>query len=211
MKIIKDLGYFKKEKHHAQAAHYVLAACEKCGKEKIRSLQQARLSKGCRKCFSGKSNIVHNDSKTKLYHRYYAIKKRCYSKDSKDYKYYGGRGIKMSDEWKNDWLSFKKWAYDNGYYEGTNLTIDRIDNNGNYCAENCRFVDRVKQAHNQRVRKTSKVGLIGVNKNKLNSKWYSTCMHNGKRIQFGGFLTSKEAVDARNEYIKKHHLNLRMN
>lgn len=92
----------------------------------------------------------------RLYPLWKSIKYRCYCKTSRDYKNYGGRGIVMCDEWKDDFQSFYEWAIGNGYKEdktdkGINiLTIDRIDVNGNYCPENCRFVPNEVQAKNKR-------------------------------------------------------------
>lgn len=92
----------------------------------------------------------------RLYPLWKSIRYRCYSKNSKDYHRYGGRGIVMCDEWKNDFVSFHDWAIANGYKEektdkGLNiLTIDRIDVNGNYEPNNCRFVTNLVQARNKR-------------------------------------------------------------
>lgn len=92
----------------------------------------------------------------RLYPLWKSIKYRCYSKTSKDYKNYGGRGIKMCDEWVNDPKAFCDWAIANGYKEektdkGFNiLTIDRIDVNGDYSPDNCRFVTNAIQARNKR-------------------------------------------------------------
>ncbi len=92
----------------------------------------------------------------RLYPLWKSIKYRCYCKTAKDYSNYGGRGIKMCDEWKNDFKAFHDWAIENGYKEektdkGLNvLTIDRIDVNGNYEPSNCRFVTNKEQAKNKR-------------------------------------------------------------
>ena len=92
----------------------------------------------------------------RLYGLWQSIKRRCYSEKCKDYTDYGGRGIKMCDEWKNDFKAFHDWAIANGYKEektdkGINiLTIDRIDVNGNYEPSNCRFVTNEVQAKNKR-------------------------------------------------------------
>lgn len=73
---------------------------------------------------------------------------RCYSENNAEYKNYGARGILVCNEW-HDLSTFAEWAYSNGYTEGSNLTIDRIDVNGNYCPENCRFVDMKTQCRNK--------------------------------------------------------------
>lgn len=92
----------------------------------------------------------------RLYPLWKSIKYRCYNKNSKSYKYYGGRGIKMCDEWLNNPKAFCDWAVANGYKEEKTdkhiniLTIDRIDVNGDYCPENCRFVTNEVQARNKR-------------------------------------------------------------
>lgn len=90
----------------------------------------------------------HGKSDTRLYSTWSGIKKRCYCKNNKDYKYYGARGIKVCDEWLHDFMNFYNWAMNNGYRD--DLTIDRIDNDGDYKPSNCRFVDMKTQNNNQR-------------------------------------------------------------
>lgn len=102
---------------------------------------------GCIKKENPPNNITHNMSNTNIYKVYKEIKRRCYNKNSKDYKYYGGRGIAVCDEWKNDFMAFYNWSIDNGYKEG--LSIDRIDVNVNYCPENCRWITMKEQANNK--------------------------------------------------------------
>lgn len=95
---------------------------------------------------------THGLSKHNLYKKLYQMKKRCYSPSNDHYHRYGGRGIKICDEWLKDFQTFYNWAMANGWEEG--LEIDRKDNNGNYEPSNCRFIT---SQENKRNRKTSKL------------------------------------------------------
>ena len=92
---------------------------------------------------------VKDDKETILRLRriWWGMKTRCYNKNDREYKYYGQRGIVISDEW-HIFENFKNWSLNNGY--DNNLTIDRIDVNGNYCPENCRWVSMNTQMRNTR-------------------------------------------------------------
>lgn len=90
----------------------------------------------------------HGKVNTRIYNIWSSMKKRCYLKTHIHYKNYGGRGIKVCEEWKNDFMSFYNWAMNNGYKEG--LTIDRIDSNKDYCPKNCRWITYKEQQNNKR-------------------------------------------------------------
>lgn len=92
-------------------------------------------------------NAKHNKANTRIYSIYYDMKTRCYNKKRKSYKYYGGKGIEICDEWLNNFINFYNWSINNGYKE--NLTIDRIDVNKNYEPNNCRWVPMKEQFHNR--------------------------------------------------------------
>lgn len=86
-----------------------------------------------------------------LYEVWRGIKQRCYNSNASTYKDYGGRGISICSEWSNNFSSFYKWSIEHGWKKG--LSIDRIDNAGNYCPENCRYVNNIIQARNKRSNK----------------------------------------------------------
>lgn len=127
-----------------------LVRCD-CGNEKIvrgHDLSQGKTTTcGCSRI---KSCVFyeHGLSKDKLHGLWRNIKGRCYNPNNPSYKFYGARGIKMCDEWTNDFVAFYDWAHTNGYKEG--LQIDRIDVDGDYCPENCRWVSKTIQANNTR-------------------------------------------------------------
>ena len=83
---------------------------------------------------------------------------RCTDKNSPRYKDYGGRGIKMCEEWKNDYLEFRRWSYEDSNYSDE-LTIERVDVNGNYEPSNCRWATIKEQANNRR--NTIRIALNG--------------------------------------------------
>lgn len=84
----------------------------------------------------------------RLYRIYWSMKERCYNKQYKWYKDYGARGIVVCDEWLHDFTNFHDWAINNGYRD--DLTLDRINVDGNYTPENCRFATPKQQARNRR-------------------------------------------------------------
>lgn len=88
----------------------------------------------------------HGESKTKLHKKWRSMHDRCERPNNDHYQYYGGRGIKVCDEWK-EYMPFAKWARENGYADG--LTLDRIDNDGNYEPSNCRWITLEEQASNK--------------------------------------------------------------
>ena len=91
-------------------------------------------------------HIMHGESKTRLYRIWSNLKNRVLPNSAKS-KYYFDRGIGLCEEWKNSFESFRDWSINNGYND--KLTLDRIDNDGNYCPNNCRWVDMKTQANNR--------------------------------------------------------------
>ena len=131
-------------------SRYYIFKCE-CGNEKsiIAGNVERGFSKSCG-CYEIEhpSHYKYGYSHTRIDNIYRSMKTRCYIKTNKNYKKYGGRGIKICDEWLKDKMSFFSWAFENGYND--NLTIDRINTNGNYEPQNCRWVTYKEQARNTR-------------------------------------------------------------
>ncbi len=105
------------------------------------------LSTKCRSCVP-RQTLTMPHRKDRIYHIYIGMKQRCYNPNNSRYKDYGGRGISVCAEWLNSPDAFFEWAFANGYAD--NLTIDRIDVDGNYEPSNCRWVSFEAQAANKR-------------------------------------------------------------
>lgn len=106
-------------------------------------------------CLNGKGRAArrktHGMTETRLYRIWCHMKSRCEQPNNNRYYRYGARGIRVCDEWKNSFESFYEWAMNNGYRE--DLTIERKDNDGNYCPENCEWITLAEQAKNKEKRK----------------------------------------------------------
>lgn len=101
------------------------------------------------------ANTTHGKRKTRLYRIWNDMKNRCYRKIYHAFHHYGGRGITICDEWLHDFQAFYDWAMANGYRD--DLSIDRIDANGNYDPSNCRWVTMAEQNKNKRAENGCKI------------------------------------------------------
>lgn len=141
--------------------------------------------------------LIHGKYDTKIYAIYHSIKDRCFNENNKRYYKYGGRGITMCDEWKNSFQAFYDWSMSHGYEEG--LSIDRIDNDGNYEPSNCRWILLGLQQRNKGVQVNNKSGVAGVSYDSTRKRWRSYIKVNNTTISLGYYNDIDDAIKARKE------------
>ena len=108
-------------------------------------------------CWSRERSTKHGGKGTRLYTIWIAMKARCKNPRRPEFHHYGGRGISVCQKWSNDFGAFRDWALTHGYTP--NLTLDRIDVNGDYCPENCKWSTYIEQGNNKR--NTIKISAFG--------------------------------------------------
>ena len=149
---------------------YLFCKCE-CGAD-VRARKDSVLSGqivscGCNRIekahYSGlkhaESCKTHGMTNTRIFRIWVGMRKRCSYQKGKDYKHYGERGITVCKEWESNFIAFKEWAFANGYSD--NLTIDRINVDGNYEPSNCRWITMAEQQKNKRrhiIRQVARMG-----------------------------------------------------
>lgn len=150
--VVEHIGFTNPNKYGQRHAIWK-CRCD-CGNYTTKTtdvIKRGKSSCGCRKTEileeMSNGNITHNMTHTRLYRIYKGMIGRCYYPCNQRYNAYGGRGIKVCDEWKNDRTKFFEWAITNGYSD--DLTIERIDVNGDYCPENCCWITMSEQYKNK--------------------------------------------------------------
>ena len=159
----------------------------------------------CKSCATTHKNYKHGSTKrgqvTPLYRRWLGMRNRCNNPNDTHYHRYGGRGITVCKEW-DDFSVFEAWALNAGYCQ--ELSLDRIDVDGNYCPDNCRYVSANIQAANVNKRPNNTSGYKGVSLQ--NGKWQASIAYENARQYLGIFTTPQEAAKAYNRYVLDNNL-----
>jgi hypothetical protein len=190
---IEDLGMIN---INGKNRRFGIYKCSDCGAEKRQRVDSAKVRKttACIKCSSRHRNTYHGDTNSKLYGVWGSLKYRATTNKVKGYE-----NISMSAEWE-EWGAFKEWATISGYKEG--LSIDRIDNNGNYTPNNCRWTNRFVQNQNQGLLSlVNTSGYRGVYGYKDREYYYANVSNNNRRVNLGKFYDKIEAAKAYDMYV----------
>ena len=176
-----------------------LCRCD-CGKEMVKFGTNLRkghtVSCGCYRLEqTSKAKKTHGMRHTPTYKTWCSMKERCLNENSNSYQGYGSEGIKIHQLWID---SFEEFFKDMGERpEGTSL--DRIDPNGDYTPENCRWVDGSNQAFNKNLRVNNKSGKTGVKFDTKRNRWIATICQDYNTIYLGSFVSKECAVEARKQ------------
>lgn len=175
-----------------------------CGIEKVREITNIikGRSKSCG-CYraeqTSKNSTKHGRRFDKIYIIWRSMVNRCSNASDTNYKHYGARGIQVCDRWNmSKGGSFENFLEDMGEIPD-GMTLDRIDVNGNYCKENCRWTSYIEQNYNQRIKKSNKTGITGVWYSERDGKYIAYITKNKKRIFLGSFVDIEDARKVRME------------
>lgn len=188
-------------------AIYGLYECQYCGKE-FETIAHKIKSGHTRSCGCLRGD-VHGLTSNIFYHTWSNMCRRCNNPTNGNFKHYGARGIKVCDEWL-DIKNFIAWA-ELTHPNIRGVTLDRIDVNGNYEPNNCRWADATTQMINQRVKKNNKSGYIGVSWRKDRNKWTVRLRTKRRYECLGHFDDLMEAVIFRDNYIIENKLPHKLN
>lgn len=206
MKLIKELGLRESSiirNGKPRKFSWALYECPVCTKhfEYQKGRMKGSAPKSCG-CLLGEQ---HGAWKTPLYAVWKSMRQRCNLATSTAYPYYGAKGITVCKEWDSSFITFKSWAYSNGYKDS--LTIERKDINKGYSPTNCTWATKVVQARNTRkLRSTNKSGYRGVSWSKRDQRWRASISVNSKSIGLGSFHNKLDAAKAYDTYVITNNL-----
>jgi len=155
MKLIKELEKRKSPNHKDhKVLRWGIFLCPVCKKKAEKDYHNGIRQKACGCTQTTHGEYINNRSGNRLVQTWHSMKNRCYGNDPNHCQWYKSKGIIVCEDWKNDFVVFKNWALNNGYRD--NLQIDRKNNSGNYCPENCQFLT---PAENSRKRPNTKLTM----------------------------------------------------
>ena len=202
--LVGDLGMRYPTEISKKKYRYGLYECQYCGKEFEAHKQSIKNgnTKSCG-CQSTKYNNPHGLAQHRLYSIWTGMKTRCYNPNMKRYTEYGGRGIQVCERWL-DVGNFIEDMYPS-FEEG--LTLDRIDVDGNYEPDNCRWTTQNVQAQNTKdIQVNNTSGYRGVYWYKRDNMWRVQIMVENKKIYLGSYKTAIEGAKAYETYVRINNL-----
>lgn len=207
MELIKDLGMLYPKEISKQKRRHGIFKCQ-CGNELKAQIAQIKngntQSCGClQKQRTRESSVTHGLRGHRLYDVWSNIMQRTSNANNPIFEYYGGRGITVCERWKNiaNFIEDMEPSYCDG------LTIDRINNDGNYELSNCRWTTSAVQARNTRlIYSHNTSGYRGAWFNKRKNRWMAEIQVNRSKIYIGSFTTAIEAAKAYDKYVIDNNL-----
>jgi len=198
--LLQDLGIRFPTENSTQKARYGLYKCPFCNNEFEANTNSVKSGKQ-KSC--GCLTKTHGLTKHRLYSIWNSMMARCYNINKNSYINYGGKGIIVCERWHNinNFIEDMFPSFEEG------LTLDRIDVEGNYEPDNCRWIDRNTQAQNTRkLKSTNTSGYRGVYLNKSRGKWQVEITVNNKKKHLGCFTNPEEGARAYDQYIIDNNL-----
>ena len=203
-KLIKDLGMRFISDKSRQRVRYRLYECQYCGRE-FEAVMYGVHSGDVRSCGCLVGGLItHGLTQHRFYNTWCSMKHRCYNIKRQEYKWYGGRGITVCEEWL-DVRNFIAWC-EMTHPNTEGVSLDRIDNDKGYSPENCRWTTKTTQNINQRMQKNNTSGFVGITWHTFSNRWRVRININRQRVNIGSFKTKEEAVLARDNYIIENKL-----
>lgn len=208
-RLVKDFGMRFPTEKSRQKRRFGLYECQYCMNEFEANSYNIKHSKvapscGCQQYRPREGSVKHGLHSNRFYNTWKHMLHRCSNPNNKDYKDYGGRGITVCEEWL-DVTNFVAWC-DLTHPKLEWYSLDRINVDGNYEPNNCRWADTLTQRLNQRISTANTSGFVGVDFRPSENKYVARISVLGNRVYIGYFDSIEEAVQARDNYITQNNL-----